>query len=95
MQQRLKLTSVFVVVIAFVVAVQSQSQMMGEQFQELLPDTQLSDINVWFVTVGGHKNIADHQNDAKVQEVAEFAVKQVHLLLCSCQKLLLVAHNSL
>ena len=33
------------------------------------------------VTVGGHKHIADHQNDARVQEVAQFAVKQVHLLL--------------
>ena len=33
------------------------------------------------VLVGGHKNIADHQNDARVQEVAQFAVKQVHLLL--------------
>lgn len=35
------------------------------------------------VTVGGHKNIADHQNDARVQEVAQFAVKQVHLLQCT------------
>lgn len=31
------------------------------------------------VSVGGHKNIADHQNDARVQEVAQFAVKQVCL----------------
>ena len=42
------------------------------------------------VTIGGHKNIADHQNDARVQEVAQFAVKQVHLVLravLACQEL--------
>ena len=33
------------------------------------------------VSAGGHKNIADHQNDARVQEVAQFAVKQVTLAL--------------
>ncbi|KAL3134694.1 hypothetical protein ABBQ32_007698 [Trebouxia sp. C0010 RCD-2024] len=27
--------------------------------------------------LGGHQKIADHQNDAKVQEVAQFAVKQI------------------
>nr|QOL01237.1 putative extracellular protein TR9_044 [Trebouxia lynnae] len=37
---------------------------------------------IFLVTVqsqmlGGHKNIADHQNDARVQEVAQFAVKQI------------------
>ncbi|KAL3147048.1 hypothetical protein ABBQ38_015010 [Trebouxia sp. C0009 RCD-2024] len=29
------------------------------------------------VTAGGHQKIADHQNDAKVQEVAQFAVEQI------------------
>ena len=40
------------------------------------------------VAAGGHKNIADHQNDAKVQEVAQFAVKQVLTTLLAATRLL-------
>ena len=68
MQQCLKLTSVFVVVVAFVVAVQSQSQMMGEQFSELLPDTQLSHImHVWH---GHSRRSQKHRGSSKRRESA-------------------------
>lgn len=62
MQQCLRLTSVFVVVFAFVAAVQSQSQMMGEQIFELLPGTQLSDTNFWH---GGSRWSQKHRGSSK------------------------------
>lgn len=77
----MSLTSVVVLVLIAVLAVQSKSQMLGEPPLTLLACfvPLLVVPKPGIVTAGGHKKIADHQNDARVQEVAQFAVKQVRL----------------